>query len=164
MYTWARKKKCTPWCFFLQQFHQLVLLLFFGTCSPSLNLRFPTWRAFRVVDLVNQCQKFIVDGRYWSWARIFWGAWTGKRNNRLQSRRKSEISNMIKVAVVDSKVPLICRTGCCSSMRWGWSLIVDRCLKVKEMDDEEYSYAALQEPLYRVETGNYEYRSVNAYY
>ena len=33
------------------------------------------------------------------------------------------------------------------------------CLKVKEMDDEEYSYAALQEPLYRVETGNYEYRS-----
>lgn len=32
------------------------------------------------------------------------------------------------------------------------------CLKVKEMDDEEYSYAALQEPLYRVETGNYEYR------
>lgn len=34
------------------------------------------------------------------------------------------------------------------------------CLKVKEMDDEEYSYAALQEPLYRVETGNYEYRLV----
>lgn len=32
------------------------------------------------------------------------------------------------------------------------------CLKVKEMDDEEYSYGALQEPLYRVETGNYEYR------
>ena len=28
------------------------------------------------------------------------------------------------------------------------------------MDDEEYSYAALQEPLYRVDTGNYEYRSV----
>ena len=26
------------------------------------------------------------------------------------------------------------------------------------MDDEECSYAALQEPLYRVETGNYEYR------
>ena len=34
------------------------------------------------------------------------------------------------------------------------------CLKVKEMDDEEYSYAQLQEPLYRVETGNYEYRLV----
>lgn len=34
------------------------------------------------------------------------------------------------------------------------------CLKVKEMDDEEYSYAAIQEPLYRVETGNYEYRLV----
>ena len=34
------------------------------------------------------------------------------------------------------------------------------CLKVKEMDDEEYSYTALQEPLYRVETGNYEYRLV----
>jgi hypothetical protein len=34
------------------------------------------------------------------------------------------------------------------------------CLKVKEMDDEECSYAALQEPLYRVETGNYEYRYV----
>ena len=28
------------------------------------------------------------------------------------------------------------------------------------MDDEEYSYAAIQEPLYRVETGNYEYRLV----
>ena len=26
------------------------------------------------------------------------------------------------------------------------------------MDDEEYAYAALGEPLYRVETGNYEYR------
>ncbi|KAJ9600206.1 hypothetical protein L9F63_009501, partial [Diploptera punctata] len=34
------------------------------------------------------------------------------------------------------------------------------CLKVKEMDDEEYSYGALQEPLYRVETGNYEYRLI----
>ena len=32
------------------------------------------------------------------------------------------------------------------------------CLKVKELDDEDYSYQALQEPLYRVETGNYEYR------
>lgn len=28
------------------------------------------------------------------------------------------------------------------------------------MDDEEHSYAALQEPLYRVETGNYEYRLI----
>lgn len=34
------------------------------------------------------------------------------------------------------------------------------CLKVKELDDEEQSYAALQEPLYRVETGNYEYRLI----
>ncbi|XP_044735520.1 PRKCA-binding protein isoform X3 [Chrysoperla carnea] len=34
------------------------------------------------------------------------------------------------------------------------------CLKVKEMDDEEHNYAALQEPLYRVDTGNYEYRLI----
>ncbi|VDM24285.1 unnamed protein product [Hydatigera taeniaeformis] len=34
------------------------------------------------------------------------------------------------------------------------------CLKVKEMDDEEYTFNALQEPLYRVETGNYEYRLI----
>jgi len=34
------------------------------------------------------------------------------------------------------------------------------CLKVKELDDEDFSYQALQEPLYRVETGNYEYRLV----
>merc|ERR1712013_276111 len=34
------------------------------------------------------------------------------------------------------------------------------CLKVKELDDEDYSYQALQETLYRVETGNYEYRLV----
>ncbi|CAL4079204.1 unnamed protein product, partial [Meganyctiphanes norvegica] len=34
------------------------------------------------------------------------------------------------------------------------------CLKVKEMDDEEMQFAQLQEPLYRVETGNYEYRLV----
>ena len=34
------------------------------------------------------------------------------------------------------------------------------CLKVKEMDDEEQSYMAIQEPLYRVETGNYEYRLI----
>ncbi|XP_066588093.1 PRKCA-binding protein isoform X2 [Prorops nasuta] len=34
------------------------------------------------------------------------------------------------------------------------------CLKVKELDDEERSYIAIQEPLYRVETGNYEYRLV----
>ncbi|XP_053204869.1 PRKCA-binding protein-like [Panonychus citri] len=34
------------------------------------------------------------------------------------------------------------------------------CLKVKEMDDEEYQYQTLQEPLYRIETGNYEYRLV----
>ncbi|NP_001090147.1 protein interacting with PRKCA 1 L homeolog isoform X2 [Xenopus laevis] len=34
------------------------------------------------------------------------------------------------------------------------------CLKVKEMDDEEYSSIALGEPLYRVGTGNYEYRLI----
>ncbi|KAJ1115578.1 hypothetical protein NDU88_003800 [Pleurodeles waltl] len=34
------------------------------------------------------------------------------------------------------------------------------CLKVKEMDDEEYSCIAIGEPLYRVGTGNYEYRLV----
>lgn len=34
------------------------------------------------------------------------------------------------------------------------------CLKVKEMDDEEYSCIALHEPLYRVGTGNYEYRLI----
>ncbi|XP_006890274.1 PREDICTED: PRKCA-binding protein [Elephantulus edwardii] len=34
------------------------------------------------------------------------------------------------------------------------------CLKVKEMDDEEYSCVALGEPLYRVSTGNYEYRLI----
>ena len=32
------------------------------------------------------------------------------------------------------------------------------CLKVKEMDDEEVSYASIGEPLYRVEAGNIEYR------
>uniref|UniRef100_A0A8C7X280 PRKCA-binding protein n=1 Tax=Oryzias sinensis TaxID=183150 RepID=A0A8C7X280_9TELE len=34
------------------------------------------------------------------------------------------------------------------------------CLKVKEMDDEEYSSIAMGEPLYRVSTGNYEYRLI----
>ena len=34
------------------------------------------------------------------------------------------------------------------------------CLKVKELDDEEVQFAACKEPLYRVETGNYEYRLV----
>ncbi|CAG5030821.1 unnamed protein product [Parnassius apollo] len=34
------------------------------------------------------------------------------------------------------------------------------CLKVKEMDDEEFGFNAIQEPLYRVETGNYEYRLI----
>ncbi|KAL7643359.1 UNVERIFIED_CONTAM: hypothetical protein RMT77_006651 [Armadillidium vulgare] len=34
------------------------------------------------------------------------------------------------------------------------------CLKVKEMDDEEMQFSQLQEPLYRVETGNYEYRLI----
>lgn len=32
------------------------------------------------------------------------------------------------------------------------------CLKVKEMDDEEKAFNEIKEPLYRVETGNYEYR------
>ncbi|KJH52228.1 Arfaptin-like domain protein, partial [Dictyocaulus viviparus] len=32
------------------------------------------------------------------------------------------------------------------------------CLKLKEMDDEEFEYHTLNERLYRVETGNYEYR------
>ncbi|VDM11484.1 unnamed protein product [Wuchereria bancrofti] len=32
------------------------------------------------------------------------------------------------------------------------------CLKLKEMDDEEVEAASYDEPLYRVETGNYEYR------
>lgn len=34
------------------------------------------------------------------------------------------------------------------------------CLKVKELDDEEHTYTALQDPLYRIETGNYEYRLI----
>ena len=34
------------------------------------------------------------------------------------------------------------------------------CLKVKEMDDEECGYATIQESLYRVESGNYEYRLI----
>ncbi|XP_073450762.1 PRKCA-binding protein-like [Aquarana catesbeiana] len=34
------------------------------------------------------------------------------------------------------------------------------CLKVKEMDDEEHNSIALAEPLYRVSTGNYEYRLI----
>ena len=38
------------------------------------------------------------------------------------------------------------------------------CLKVKEMDDEEIQFAQLQEPLYRVETGNYEYRYIDMFY
>ena len=38
------------------------------------------------------------------------------------------------------------------------------CLKVKEMDDEDVSYASLGEPLYRVETGNYEYRLISSLY
>lgn len=34
------------------------------------------------------------------------------------------------------------------------------CLKVKELDDEEKDYYSMHEPLYRVETGNYEYRLI----
>lgn len=34
------------------------------------------------------------------------------------------------------------------------------CLKIKEMDDEEQNFANIQETLYRVETGNYEYRMI----
>lgn len=34
------------------------------------------------------------------------------------------------------------------------------CLKVKEMDDEEKEYYSMHEPLFRVETGNYEYRLI----
>lgn len=34
------------------------------------------------------------------------------------------------------------------------------CLKVKEMDDEEKDYNSILEPLFRVETGNYEYRLI----
>ncbi|XP_060878322.1 PRKCA-binding protein-like [Metopolophium dirhodum] len=34
------------------------------------------------------------------------------------------------------------------------------CLKVKELDDEEITYCSADEPLYRIETGNYEYRLV----
>ncbi|XP_063681323.1 PRKCA-binding protein-like [Bolinopsis microptera] len=34
------------------------------------------------------------------------------------------------------------------------------CLKIKEMDDEEYTFNSLDDPLPRVEEGNYEYRVV----
>lgn len=39
-------------------------------------------------------------------------------------------------------------------------MVQSYCLKIKEMDDEEYAYQAMQDPLYRVETGNYEYRLI----
>ncbi|KHJ98980.1 Arfaptin-like domain protein, partial [Oesophagostomum dentatum] len=38
------------------------------------------------------------------------------------------------------------------------------CLKLKEMDDEELEYHSLNEGLYRVETGNYEYRYLDVKY
>jgi len=34
------------------------------------------------------------------------------------------------------------------------------CLKIKEMDDEEFTFSSLDDPLPRVEDGNYEYRVV----
>lgn len=47
-----------------------------------------------------------------------------------------------------------------SSKQCDGFLFQSYCLKVKEMDDEELTFNQLQESLYRVETGNYEYRLV----
>lgn len=43
--------------------------------------------------------------------------------------------------------------------KWIRRTFIDNLMnQVKEMDDEEQSYHSLQEPSYRIETGNYEYR------
>ena len=40
------------------------------------------------------------------------------------------------------------------------NIFLSYCLKIKELDDEEAECIAMREPLYRVETGNYDYRLI----
>lgn len=65
----------------------------------------------------------------------------------------SDLNTYLEKAIPDTKLT-IQKYGDCKFEYLSY------CLKVKEMDDEEFSYAALQEQLYRVETGNYEYRLI----
>ncbi|XP_073999651.1 protein interacting with PRKCA 1 isoform X3 [Rhodnius prolixus] len=65
----------------------------------------------------------------------------------------SDLSTFLSKAIPDTKLTI-------SKYADAKFEYLSYCLKVKEMDDEEYSYAGLQEPLYRVETGNYEYRLI----
>lgn len=65
----------------------------------------------------------------------------------------SDLDTYLKKAIPDSKLTI----KKYADVKFEY---LSYCLKVKEMDDEEYAYAALQEPLYRVETGNYEYRLI----
>uniref|UniRef100_A0A069DU11 PRKCA-binding protein n=1 Tax=Panstrongylus megistus TaxID=65343 RepID=A0A069DU11_9HEMI len=65
----------------------------------------------------------------------------------------SDLSTFLNKAIPDTKLTI-------SKYADAKFEYLSYCLKVKEMDDEEYSYAGLQEPLYRVETGNYEYRLI----
>lgn len=65
----------------------------------------------------------------------------------------TDLSTYLNKAIPDTKLTI--KKYCDAKFEY-----LSYCLKVKEMDDEEYSYATLGEPLYRVETGNYEYRLV----
>uniref|UniRef100_A0A8C4R8N6 PRKCA-binding protein n=1 Tax=Eptatretus burgeri TaxID=7764 RepID=A0A8C4R8N6_EPTBU len=65
----------------------------------------------------------------------------------------SDLSTYLNKAVPDTKLTI-------KKYADGKFEYLSYCLKVKEMDDEEYTYTALQEPLYRVCTGNYEYRLI----
>lgn len=65
----------------------------------------------------------------------------------------SDLNTYLEKAIPDTKLTIQKYADCKFEY-------LSYCLKVKEMDDEEFSYAALQEPLYRVETGNYEYRLI----
>jgi PRKCA-binding protein len=65
----------------------------------------------------------------------------------------SDLNTYLEKAIPDTKLTIQKYADCKFEY-------LSYCLKVKEMDDEEFSYAALQEQLYRVETGNYEYRLI----
>ena len=65
-----------------------------STWSPSLNLRLPTWSAVRTESWWSQCQKFMVDGLYWSWPKLCRHFPTGLA-------RLGYLGEVVEVAVVE---------------------------------------------------------------
>ncbi len=115
----------------------LLVVLAFGDIFSEIGAREPQQSASEAFTVFGDCQRNMEK--------------QGMRLLRVLHPMLSDLSTYLHKAIPDTRLTIKKYLD----VKFEY---LSYCLKLKELDDEEAQFAALQEPLYRVETGNYEYR------